>query len=194
MALTRKALRVGAKTFRIELRRRDAVQCGSHGSGRQIVEQNSRLTSDDRLECPSARQRNDGTAARLRFHRHDAEVLLAGQKNRECASILFANLLVAQVADKLDGAIAELLEALTVRTVTGDPEPGADATAGLDGYIDSLIWNQGGHDQKMPSGRCAIGVVEDRVDRWIHDCRLAIVVSADPPRNVSGVRDKAPHA
>src|SRR5689334_5345877 len=46
----------------------------------------------------------------------------------------------------------------------------------------------------MLAWRRAVGVVKGRLDGWIHDCRLAIVVSADPARNVSGVREEAADA
>src|SRR5262245_45541698 len=138
MAFTREALRAGAKTFGIESRRRDRFQRSRHGTRREIVEENSRFTRGDRFERAAARHRNYGTAAGLRFDRHNPKVFLAGEQDGQRPPILVADLLVAQSADKIDMPVGELFETVTVGTVTRDPEPGAGATARLDRDIDSL--------------------------------------------------------
>ena len=71
----------------------------------------------------------------------------------------------------------------------------ADTSARFDGEIDALVRDERRHDRENDwPGRRRVRMIEDRVDRGIHDRRLAIIVSADPARNVLRVGDKAPDA
>src|SRR6185369_17205435 len=59
--------------------------------------------------------------------------------------------------------------------------------ARLDGHIDPLVGDEGRHDKRLSYGHGVVGMEELGVDRWIDHNRLAIIVSADPARNI--VRD-----
>ena len=50
--------------------------------------------------------------------------------------------------------------------------------------VDALVGDERRHDQRKSLGRRAVRAKNVRVDRGIHDCRLAIIVSADPARNI----------
>src|SRR5262249_16950171 len=128
--------------------------------------------------------------AGLSLDGNDAEVLLARQEHGGRPAILVTDLFVGQTAQEVNVAVGLPLQALAIRPVANNPEPGPSALAGVDGQIDSLVRDEGRHNQKMAVRDGRIGMVKGRVDGWMHDRGLPIIVSADPPRNVLRVRNK----
>ena len=103
--------------------------------------------------APSAAQRDDRTAARLRFDRHDAEVLFTGQQDRCRSSIEVADLGVGTAAEQLDvGACGQLASASALGSVADDAERHAGKPACLDGEVDPFVGDQGRHDQQEVFG------------------------------------------
>ena len=96
----------------------------------------------------------------------------------------------AQPAEKFHIPPGARFEPPPIRTVADDSQRCTDALARLHRQLDSLVRNEGRHDQKVRARGDVGRLEEDRVNRWIHDRRLAIIVSADPRRNVRRVGDE----
>ena len=71
-----------------------------------------------------------------------------------------------------------------------------DVTAApeLDGHVDTLVGNESRHDERVSLRALAVRMVKNGIDRRIHNCGLAIIVSADPARNMMRDSDIAVRA
>ena len=147
--------------------------------------------------APPRAERHDRAAARLRLDGHDAEVLLAGQDHgagargtRRAASSSVSRPRNFDAARR-PAARAARGRARRRRCAAAAP---ASAHASMARSI-RLYGTSADTIRKWLAGAWTGGGVEEgRVDRRIHDRRLAIIVSADPPRNVARVGDEAVHA
>ena len=171
---------------------RDAV---GERLGRRLVDEDAGLAGDDGFERAAAAERDDRPSARLRFERHDAEVLFARQQRHRRAAVQLANLVV--------GAAAEKLHVGAGRRARG-------ARAPVRRRRSSAARRPGG--SRRSRDRCAcrapaptrrariarepdvVGMKELGVDGRIHHGRLAIIVSADPARNIMRDSDIAVRA
>jgi hypothetical protein len=166
---------------------------------RRLVDQDARFTRHDRLDGAAPAEGDDRTSTRLRLDRHDAEVFLAGHQDQCGPIVLVANPVVGEAAEErhiAGGFGRQALEPRPVRPLADDRERNAGEAAGVDGNLEALVRNERRHDQTaalFDRNRHAwpekIGV-----DGRIYHAGLAIIVSADPPRNMLGVRDIAVYA
>ena len=167
------------------LRARDA---GGKRFGSRFGDEHARHVVDDRVERASTAKRDDRPSAGLRFDRHDAEVLLAGQQDRRRSSIEVANRFIGKAAEQLNvGAGGELRQRVALRSVSDDAERHARKAAGLDGDVDAFVGNQGRHNQQEVFGNDGLiagRAIEIRIDRRIDDNSVTIIVPPDPAGNV----------
>ena len=169
---------------------RHPLERGGQRRDRRLVEQHARFVLLHGFEGAAAGQRHHRPAARLRLDRHDTEVFFAWQKYRQRLPVFVADLPVRQPAEELDPRTGTALEPCPVRTVADDAELRSDPVTRGDRQLEALVRHEGRHHQKVAARRDVSGVIEERVGRRIHDRRLAIVVSPDPPRNVGRVGDE----
>ena len=167
------------------------------GLGRRLVDEHPGLAVDDRFERAAAAERDDRPAARLRLERHDAEVLFAGQQHDRRAAVQVADRLRRTGGRGTDASPLgrDALERGALRAVADNLQRHAGQRAGVDGELDALVGDERRHDERdtaraaTPSGRKNVGV-----DGRIHDGGLAIIVSADPARNIMRDSHIAVHA
>ena len=88
-------------------------------------------------------QRDHRSAAGQGLDRNDAEVVLAGEKQRPAAAIVVADHLVGLPAEKPDGRPRHPLEMVSLRSFTDDDQRAAGERAGGHGVLDSLVGHQG---------------------------------------------------
>ena len=158
------------------------------GGRRGLVDEDAGDAVEDRLDRAAAAQRDDRRPARLRFDRHDAEILLAGKEHGRRASILVVYGLVGQRAEKLhvgSRARGEIHQRAALGSVADDAKWHVGEMAGLDGHVDALIRNESRHNQQrvFASDR----VIRDekaRIDGRIDDVGVTIIVPTDPAGNV----------
>ena len=155
--------------------------------GRELRNEHARFAVLDRFDRAAAAERDDGTAARLRFERRDAEVLFAGQQRDRRAPVQFADLVVRSMAEKTDVPTGRALERRTLGAVADDRQRHACAPACRNRDVDALVRHERRHDERKSVGSLSIWVKEIGVDRRIDHSGFAIIVSADPARNI--VRD-----
>ena len=137
--------------------------------------------------APHLLRATTGAAAGLRFDGHDAEVFLARHQHHAGAAIQIPKLsvgLASRETASRSPSRAGPLEARALGTVADDAQGHLGLSAGLDGDMYLLVGDQSGHHERPPFGHRSVDVVELGVDGWIHNSGLAIIVSADPPRNV----------
>ena len=173
-----------------------AMRVGKGRCGR-IVDEKSGFVGDHGFERAAASERNDRTAACLRFDGDDAEVFLAGEQCHGGAAIEIANSssdLSSEKRDILPAAPA--LPPLAARSSRPRSGPSPTIFSGTlarrqasIASVDALVGDEGRNHESVTA---AIGRPNGR-GRWreklgvngrIHHSRLAIIVSADPARNI----------
>ena len=162
-------------------------QAGGQGVRCGLIDEHSRDPRHDRLAGATAAQRDDGTAARLCFDRHDAEVLFAWQHDGRCAPIQVPDLLVGDSPQPLDvGAnpFPERHQPGSLRAVTHNLQGYAGEAGRLNGHIDTLVRDEGGNHEDVGAWRPAIWMIEPSVHGRVHHESLAIIVSTDPAGNI----------
>ena len=120
----------------------------------------------------------------LRFDWNETEIFFARHDDGRGTPILVPNFLARLPAEEGDSRPGALVQAPALGTVADDAKGSSDSCAGVDGEIDSLVRHECRHDEEMTLRYDVSGMIEDRVDRRIHDRRFAIIVSADPAGNV----------
>ena len=167
-------------------RARDAV-----GERRRATASSTRTPvspGDDGFERAAAAERDDRAAAGLRLDRHDAEVFLAGQQHdARRAGTGRGSRRRPSAPEKLDVAGRP---ARSRRGALGAVADDLQRHAGAAGRPRSP--RRSACRARGPTRRArkslaavdAVGVEEVGVDGRIHDSRLAIIVSADPARNI----------
>ena len=163
-----------------------AAMASAKAGGRRLVDEQAGLAGHDGFERAAAAERDDRPAAGLRLERHDAEVFFARQQRHGRAAIQLANLVVRLAAEKLDvAAVAgERSSARALGAVADDLQRHAREPARVDGEVDAFVGDQRRHDQRISLGNGRVGMEKIGVDGRIHHSRLAIIVSADPARNI----------
>ena len=165
--------------------------------GAGVVDEEAGLAVHDRLERAAAAERDHRPAARLRFERHDAEVFFAGQQHDRRAPVQ-RRASRRRTRGRETRTVAGAARRVRARARSG-PSPtifsGTPASAaGVNGDVDALVGHERRHDEREPLGRGRIGMEELGVDGRIHHSRLAIIVSADPARNIMRDSDIAVRA
>ena len=167
--------------------------------GRRLGEEQAGLAVLDGLERAAAGERHDRAcrtpaprAGRCRslLRRAGSTTRAARYSSRSVSSLTRPR--------KVTPSPACRCEPLAVRPVAGDAQRQPRQRAGLDGAVHPLVRDERRHDQRgSGSGRRGAGrtgMEERRVDRGIHNRRITIVVSLDPPRNMARVGHEAVHA
>ena len=160
-------------------------------AGRRLVDEHARSPRSTTVSsAPPRAEGDDRPAAGLRLERHDAEILFARQQGDRRAVI------GGRGSPRSDSRPANSTSAPGRRAraarapdrrrrwSAGTPRP----AAGLDGEVQTLVGHQRRHHEARRSGDLAGRLKELGVDRRIHHSRPAIIVSADPPRNILGNR------
>ena len=173
----------------------------ANAAGAGFVDEDAGFAGDDGFERAAAGVGDDRPAARLRLERHDAEVLLARQQHDGGAAIQIANLVVAAAAEKRHVLIAGRCVAGMPLERCRDPvhrrrSSAARRRVGRRQWRDRAVCRARAltRPARDRPGTACIGMEKVSVDRRIHHSRLAIIVSADPARNIMRNSDIAVRA
>ncbi len=163
-----------------------------------VVDEEAGLAGHDGLERAAAAERDHRTAARLRLERHDAEVFFAGQQGHRRAPVERRESR-RPAGGRETRTCAPDAAASRSSAARSGPSPaifsGTPASAaGVNRDIDTFVGDECRHDQREPLGWGRIGMEKIGVDGRIHHSRLAIIVSADPARNIMRDSDIAVRA
>ena len=126
----------------------------SKAVGRAVVHEHAGDAVDDGLERTAAGKGDDGTSARLRFDRHDAEVFLAGKEDGRRATVEVTNVLVGSRAEQRDvaGFACMSSQCLAFGTVADDSERDAREVAGVNRHVEALVGTRADTISKKFSG------------------------------------------
>ena len=151
------------------------------------------LAVDDCLCGATAPERHHRTTAGLGFHRDHPEIFDPRQERGGGPAVELADVLVRLPAEKRHVGPGHGPQPAQLGTGADDGEGGSQLATGVDGDIEPLVRHERRHDQEARAGRATvvIGTIKCCIYRGIHDGRLAIIVSADPLRNIPRVGDVA---
>ena len=170
-----------------------AAQPVGEGFRGGVADEHTCLAVDDCLCGAAASERYDRAAAGLGFDRHHPEVFDARQERGRGPPVELADLLVRLPSQKRHVGPGHGPQPAQLGTGADDGEGGSQLATGVDGDIESLVRHERRHDQEARAARATVvsGTIKGCIYRGIHDGRLAIIVSADPLRNIPRVGDVA---
>ena len=188
--LPREALGIGADGRAVERRAPAFVERGGERLDRVSADQHAGHAVTHRLARAAgrrarrpARRRPAPRPARCRSLRSPAAA-------PRPPAVELANLARRRASRGTARPARPALEPRLLRAAPDDRQRRAKPPARLDRHVEALVRHQRGHDEELASRGTACGrAVEGCVDRRIHNGRPAIIVSADPPRNIARIRD-----
>ena len=107
-----------------------------------------------------------------------------GSSTTASAPVEVSDSLVGDPSDERRATVGPALERRTLGTVADNQQRHLGARARVDGEVDALVGDERRDNEGIPFRRAGVRTIEVSIDRRIHNCGLAIIVSADPARNI----------